>query len=197
MPHTKPTTQYTITAAHRITGKSRTTLQKHIKRGKLSCVEGTDGTKRIDASELIRVYGDDCDFKREEGPDSLVPQQGTNLSTGEQSRLNSVQQQLNTLTEERRREREQLQSQIDQLQNALQLAQEGHNRATLLLESNTKGGGDWQEAFATIEQRITNQATQSQQELEEFKTAAKRQIVQHKRALEAEIEKPFWQRLLG
>ena len=60
-------TKYTITAAHRITGKSRTTLQKHLKKGKLSCEETDDGIKLIDASELIRVYGDACDFTREEG----------------------------------------------------------------------------------------------------------------------------------
>lgn len=197
MPTTKPTTQYTITAVHRITGKSRTTIQKHIKQGKLSCAQGTDGTKRIDASELIRVYGDDCNFSREEGPDSPASNPTVNISSNGQTPLHTVQQHLDTLTEERRREREQLQSQIDHLQNALQLAQEGHNRATLLLESNTKGGGDWQQAFATIEQRLANQAAKSQQELEEFKAAAKRQIAQHKRALESELEKPFWQKFFG
>ena len=197
MPLTKPTTQYTITAVHRITGKSRTTIQKHIKRGKLSCVEGADGTKRIDASELIRVYGDDCNFSREEGPDSLAPNPIVNTPSNGQTPLHTVQQQLDTLTEERRREREQLQSQIDHLQNALQLAQEGHNRATLLLESSGKGGGDWQQAFSTIEQRLANQEAKSQQELEEFKAAAKRQIAQYKRALEEEQDRSFWRKFFG
>lgn len=55
--------------------------------------------------------------------------------------------------------------------------------------------GDWQQAFFTIEQRLASQEAQSQQELEEFKAAAKRQIAQHKRALEEEMNKPFWQKL--
>ena len=48
----------------RITGKSRTTIQAHIKDGKLSYELDKDGNKIIQASELIRVYDEKgCDFE--------------------------------------------------------------------------------------------------------------------------------------
>lgn len=42
----------TLTKATQLTGKSRSTIERHIKQGKLS--KTTDG---IDTSELLRVYG--------------------------------------------------------------------------------------------------------------------------------------------
>ena len=49
--------------AQRITGKSRTTINKHMKAGKLSFELDQEGNKVIQASELIRVYGEEnCDF---------------------------------------------------------------------------------------------------------------------------------------
>jgi hypothetical protein len=149
------TTQYSIAAAHRITGKSRTTIAKHLRAGKLSCVEDPSGAKLIDASELMRVYGDDCDFSGEEthsgsgGP--ALAEEGADASL--RTQLHTVQHTLNTLLEERTRERQQLQSQIEHLQKSLQLAQEGHNRATLLLE-NRSGGGEWREAIQSLERRF-------------------------------------------
>ena len=50
------TTKYSISAAHRITGKSRTTITKHLASGKLSCEEDAQGNKLIDAfQELWRT----------------------------------------------------------------------------------------------------------------------------------------------
>ena len=147
----KQTTKYSITAAHRITGKSRTTIQKHIKQGKLSYTEGSDGGKLLDASELLRVYGDDCDFSREEGDDA--PGESADVSDSVRTELHTLREKLNMLAEERRRERDQLQAQIDHLQETLKLAQEGSNRALLLLE-NRSGGGEWREAIAKLEKQL-------------------------------------------
>lgn len=55
-------TKYTISAASRLTGKSRPTISKHIRQGRLSCEDDGQGAKLIDAVELIRVYGDACNF---------------------------------------------------------------------------------------------------------------------------------------
>ncbi len=69
---TSPTTQYTITQAHRITGRSRTTLQRHLKKGVLSSTTDEFKNVRIDASELMRVYGaDQCDFARARGEEGV------------------------------------------------------------------------------------------------------------------------------
>ncbi len=153
----KQPTKYSITAAHRITGKSRTTIQKHIKQGRLSTTEGLDGAKLLDASELIRVYGADCDFSREEGAQSAEKHRPA-AHDWAPTELNALREKLDTLNEERRREREQLQSQIEHLQESLKLAQEGHNRATLLLE-NRVGGGDWREAFVKLKRQVEQRET--------------------------------------
>jgi hypothetical protein len=48
----------TITEASKLTGKARKTLYAHFKQGKLSYRVQVDGTKQVDTSELIRVYGE-------------------------------------------------------------------------------------------------------------------------------------------
>jgi len=47
-----------ITEAAKLFGKSRTTLYKYNKNGKLSFVTGDDGKPAVDTNELIRVFGD-------------------------------------------------------------------------------------------------------------------------------------------
>jgi len=185
-------TKYSISAASRVTGKSRTTIAKHLKAGKLSCVDDGSGAKLIDASELLRVYGDACDFATEEEGTTTPEPSATNKTADNQTAL---QERLDKEVAERERERQQLREQIEHLQESLQLAQEGHNRATLLLENNTKGGGGWEDALAAIEKRLANQEAKSKQELEDIKKAAKRQIYQHKQALEEELNKPIWRKL--
>lgn len=49
--------KHTISEASRITGKSRSTLHRHIKSGKLSKSLDESGAPIIDTSELQRVYG--------------------------------------------------------------------------------------------------------------------------------------------
>lgn len=49
--------KHTISEAARITGKSRSTLHRHIKSGKLSKGLDKEGMPVIDTSELHRVYG--------------------------------------------------------------------------------------------------------------------------------------------
>lgn len=185
MPYERPTTQYTITQAHRITGRSRTTIQKHVKKGKLSYTEN-DGVKLIDASELIRVYGEDCDFSREEitSGEATKPEEGADASV--RATLDSVRQQVDTLTEERRRERDQLQSQIDHLQEALATAQSGQNRVTMLLEQRSSDATQWRESMEGV-----------QQQMAQLKTNQEQEVARLKRALKNEREKGFWIRLFG
>lgn len=47
-----------LSEAARLTQKSRMTLHRHIKAGKLSVVRDRDGLPQVDTSELIRVYGE-------------------------------------------------------------------------------------------------------------------------------------------
>ena len=47
----------TVTEAAKAAHKSRATLYRHIKKGDLSARKQPDGSKGIDTSELIRVFG--------------------------------------------------------------------------------------------------------------------------------------------
>jgi len=160
-----------------------------------------DGNKSIDASELIRVYGDQCDFDRATGaskpPIPTKQHQVTSVEQRAPAELNTVQQLLEGERKERDREREQLQARIDHLEDSLKRSQEGHNRATLLLEDRTGGVGDLEKSFRTLEERIANQEETSRKERQEIKNQAKRKIDHVKRALEEEQNKSVWQKMFG
>jgi len=47
-----------ISEAAKLTGKSRATLHKYINNGRLSAVQCDSGQKKIDTSELLRVFGE-------------------------------------------------------------------------------------------------------------------------------------------
>ncbi|MBE9110662.1 hypothetical protein IQ273_14670 [Nodosilinea sp. LEGE 07298] len=49
--------QFNISQAAKITGKARSTIQRDIKKGRISINDGGNNAPVIDASELIRVYG--------------------------------------------------------------------------------------------------------------------------------------------
>jgi len=198
---TSSKTKYSLSAAARIADKSRTTIAAHIKSGKLSVMTRADGNRSLDASELFRVYGDQCDFERAIGAPKPAGNTKQNQVTSSEQRapaeLDTVQQLLASERKEREREREQLQARIDHLEDSLKRSQEGHNRATLLLEDRTVGVGDLEQSFQTLETRIANQEEKSHQEREAIKEQAKRKIDQFKRALEEEQNKSVWQKLFG
>ena len=186
-------TLYSISAANRITGKSRTTIAKHIRTGRLSVTQDDFGNKLIDAAELIRVYGDDCDFDREEATsDQTSPDQ---QSSNGHSELRQLRSQLDREMAERERERQQYREQVEHLQETLKRAQEGQNIATRLLENQTHGKGDWEQAIRALENRLANQEKNTKAELQEMKTAASRKLMQYKQALEKERSKTLWQRI--
>lgn len=176
--------QYSISAAHRITGKSRTTITKHISTGKLSCSEDGQGNKLIDASELMRVYGDACDFSKAGEPELSTTEAET--GQGVQPNASTLKALLEKEIAERERERGQWQRQIDHLQEALKLAQEAQSKAMLLLEDKSSGGGEWQQAIKALEAKIANQEEGLKQQLakasEEAKRAARQEMLQ----------KPWW-----
>lgn len=188
-------TKFSISASNRITGKSRTTISKHLKDGKLSGETDSDGNTVIDASELLRVYGDVCDFdKATSKARSPSKTQRSETPIDEvQKPTQLLQEQLSRETVERDKEREQLLAQIAYLQSALDKAMEGHNRATLLLQSRTPEEGDWKPAINAIQKQLAAQkqtAASTQRSLEE-------QVAKYKTALRHEKNKSFWQRLFG
>lgn len=183
-------TKLSIAAASRHTGKSRNTIAKDIKEGRLSCELAPDGAKLIDVSEIARAYGDS--FKTDPKQSRDQPAHVVEPSHGDQT----AQRLLEAQIAERERERRQLQDQIEQLQEFLKRAQEGHNRATLLLESRS-GAGDWEKSLQALKDQIANQEAVYRQELAEIKEKYGRTAAQYKRAYEQEKSKSFWKKLFA
>jgi hypothetical protein len=192
---TVSSSKYSISAVNRITGKSRTTIAKHVQQGKLSYEVDEAGNKLIDAAELIRVYGAECDFDREERKQDESQSSRSEAGIGTHHDQKHLQEQLDREITERTREREQFRQQVEHLQEALTRAQEGLNRTTLLLEDQSKGRGDWEQGLKLLEERFAAQEQKMQASLRELKENASKKLGQYKRALEEERTKGFWKRL--
>lgn len=178
-------TKYSISAASRIIGKSRATVSRHASAGKLSFEIDNDGNKTIEASELIRVYGDTCDFKQEEkrGQTTETKRSESKPEDGATA-IKAMQQQLIG----------QYVSQIDHLQQALSKAQDGQDRVTLLLEHRSSDNKNWQTSLDAMKENIANQ---TEKQIQELKESYDTDIIKLKRALHKERNKSFWQRLFG
>ena len=172
-------TKLSISAAHRLTGKSKTTLRKHMANGRLSYELDGKGNKRIDVSELERVYGLAADTKRgtKSGRTNSETADGKSEAATE---VRFLRERVEREELERKREREQLLDQIQDLKEALAKSQEGHNRATLLLEDHSSKVDQWQGKLSDLEQRIGKQELETQK---------------YKRALHAEINKSVFEKI--
>ena len=174
-------THFTISAVHRLTGKARSTIAKHIKKGDLSFILDDDGNRVIEASEVIRVYGDHLDL---DSDGNLKSKTVRSESKSPATNANSTfyEEQLERERKERERERDQLQETISHLRSDLEKSQERESRATLLLENQSNSTDRWKQQMAEIDKRIANQ------ELETKK---------YRKALHEERNKTFWQRLFA
>jgi vacuolar-type H+-ATPase subunit I/STV1 len=114
-------------------GISRTTLDRHIKQGKISI--GKDGRGRvvIDVTELERVYGR---VDKEKTFRSVTDRQvGTgNMDSVLSQEINTLRERLSDMENERSRERRQLQEVIDDLRDDRDHWRDQAKKATALLE---------------------------------------------------------------
>jgi len=99
-----------ITQAAKAVGKDRTTLQRHIKKGKVSCEIDSNGNKVIDTAELMRAYGEirNVAASAAVGNDNAKPQHAVNNTTLLQQQINLLEKQIKVLEQdqEERRDRE-------------------------------------------------------------------------------------------
>lgn len=145
--------------AQRITGKSRTTIKKHMKEGKLSFELDHEGNKVIQASELIRVYGEEhCDFesamgrskKRTAGPEPQIAE-GRGVI---ESMIPLVLHDKIT---------DQYEAHIKTIESALEKAQE----VPKLLEDKRKRENDvspWKKTVAALEGQVANKESLLEEE---------------------------------
>lgn len=178
---------YTQRQAAKIVGMSRTTVGRHIAAGRLSCTRNEDGSVAIDASELIRVYADACDFDRMKKGAKPAP---ASDSAGDEE-LREVQAKLESLQEKLLT---QYRDEIEHLKEALAKAQDGQAKVTALLEGHRRSDNDWQSA---TEASIAKIAHQTQTQIQELREGHEKEIKQLKRTLHQERNKTLWRRIFG
>ncbi len=186
-------TQYSISAASRISGKSRATISRHIKSGKLSCELDRDENKVVNASELVRVYGNECDFAREElREDNRGEKRGVASDTAQSESQDKTSHAA--IEAVREQQISQYVAQIEHLQQALDKAQDSQNRITLLLEQRSSDSNDWESSLETMASKLANQ---TQNQIEELRANHTEEILKLKRALHRERNKSLWRRLFA
>ena len=117
---------YTIGTAAAATGKSKSTISRAIKEGKISAMKSEDGSYSIDPAELHRVYpplSESNGSGNGQSNDSQPPISPIGTG-GLEAELQHLRERLSSLELEREREREQLSDQIEDLRRRLDRADE-------------------------------------------------------------------------
>ncbi|WP_425398986.1 hypothetical protein [Aeoliella sp.] len=150
-------TKFNITQVHRITGKSPTTIRKHIKNGNLSCERDANGNPIVVGAELSRAHRVGVeDFKRANpSRESPAAEQGGDHQPSQLT--SSVQARLGTELDERKQERERYERRIEDLHDVLKRTQEGHERAMRLIEDRSQSTNDWEKPLKALQAKVANQ----------------------------------------
>jgi chromosome segregation ATPase len=197
--------KYTVIEAAKIVGITRQTIYRHIDKKPITTEKDEEGNIFIDASELIRVYGNDINFEalKNDGDSKdtsnsnkkkLQPVTKSDTSSPEikviEERLNSATKQIDMLETQMRRERDIMEEQIVTLKDALKTSQEVQNKTVTLLEDQrnkpTQNDAEWKDSIKALEQKIATQEKEVQEKLE--KEAGEKQALLAK-VTEYEAEK--------
>jgi excisionase family DNA binding protein len=121
---------YTLGNAAKATGKSKPTIQRAIKTGRISALKKGDGSYEIDPSELHRVF-------------PPLPLDGQDLGTLKQSVMPDVPTLLQAQLEGVRGELEQVKSERDDLRRRLDTEAEERRRLTAILTDQSPTRRPW------------------------------------------------------
>ncbi len=204
--------KYSISEASRIVGVTRKTLYKHIDKKPISTEQDENGRPVIDASELMRVYGDKCRFDQDKPSDQSVSskQESTDVSTVNNVEIAVTKKELELLREQISTEREQFEEQIEYLRKKLDESTSESRKLTALITDQTKksnNNDDWKQSIKALEDRIANQEKENKEKTE--REAKEREEIQkqleekekllkeQEEALELEKHKSFIHRMLG
>lgn len=136
---------HSLSEAARISGKSRSTIHRHIKDGKLSKVSGDDGKPAVETSELHRVYGSlSQGDTRKQQPMEQYETHAKRTAQGEVEALTTQLQMLERERDNLKQERDRWASQAERLTLLLTQA-ERPNTPTSAAAS--KGQVSWLDAL--------------------------------------------------
>jgi len=122
--------KHTISEAARLVGKHRSTIQKHIREGKLSKVTDNDGNPFIETSELLRVY------------------EGLALTVGKGNRVAADDLQQTTPSSTPK---------VAELEAALELEKVRRETAETLLRKSETSEADWKDQAYRLSMLLTDQ----------------------------------------
>lgn len=189
-----------ITQAASAAGVSRRTFYNHIEQKGISTTTDQDGSKKVDLSELERIYGKEVVSQNlkdiaDENESGVSARETTRASSqgGVQAELQVLKERLKGLEESKsqlenfnRREREQFTEQIENLRESLKKSQDQQSQLGLLL---TDQRTEREKRDGANDRKID----ELEKELREIRKINRSAL----RALKQEREKGFWQRLFG
>ncbi len=178
--------KYTVIEAAKIVGITRQTIYRHIDKKPITTEKDEEGNIFIDASELIRVYGNDINFEalKNDGDSKdtsnsnkkkLQPVTKSDTPSPEikiiEERLNSATKQIDMLETQMRRERDIMEEQLVTLKGALKTSQEVQNKTVALLEDQrnkpAQNDAEWKDSIKALEEKIANQEKEAKLKTEE------------------------------
>lgn len=202
----KDSTKYSVIQAAKIVGVERQTMYRHIASKPITTEKDRDGNQVIDASELIRVYGNNINFKAvEEGGDNKVTgKKLQNVTAGDSdpaADMDSVIQvvKLEARIETLKSQLEAKDNENDYVKSLLEEEKTERKKANNLLEDHRKEASRvdaWDKSLRAMEQRIANNEKAMKEESARFEKI-RLQNKGLKRALEAQRNRSFFQRLFG
>jgi chromosome segregation ATPase len=187
-----------------VIGKSKKTIYNHKDRNKFSFDTDEEGKAVIDASELLRVYGNKPEIiqrlKELQEPTnengSVITPAYTKKSAPSVKESEIVDYKIKLVKLEAELEKEKalkmkVEESLDYFKEALEKAQDTAQKVTLLLEDQRNNkpetNNDWQKSLKALEDRIANQETSIQEKIaQEAEKAAKE--AQEKEELRAQLE---------
>jgi len=131
-----------ISKAAQLVGKSRTTVQKYIKDGKLSKCAVQNGIEGIDTSELLRVFGSlsghDVDVHKNEQTVHNFAHKKTDEKNIKIIELEAKIDKVNAVLEEREKTIQAQAKHIESLDNAMRLLEDQRQKMHLIQDSEPK-----------------------------------------------------------
>ena len=202
-------TLLSMSEAAEMVSLTRPTFYRKVKELGVSIVEDS-GKKRVDVSELLRVFGTDVKIHKEEKNDvSKTSKDASTDNKKQNSNDDDIRIKLAVLESELERERslrEEIKNEVDYFKEQIALEKEEKKKITLLIEDlrPKEGRGDtWGKSIRVLEQRIANQekSAKEREEREQKLLDENRRIKQayskQKKALEEEKNKGFFKKLFG
>jgi len=158
---------------------SKPTLYLDMNKGKLSYKLDDRGKRKINVAELDRIY----DKKQSDSPKTKV---SDTVNSDLEKTFAYVSDDKKDVEIEYLKKMLQLaEDEKEHLRDSLKRSQEGHNRATMLLEDKTGGAGHLEKGIKALEARIANQEhTEKERQQRETKLIHRNKLLRKKLAEE-------------